>query len=93
MCNIEIAQTLLQTNQEASTLNFLFKNSNLLEREIWELFGIKFKLNLNLGRLLLDYNFEGYPFRKDFDLWGMLSIKYFISNDNLNVSQHLSIAQ
>jgi len=38
---------------------------------LWDLFGIFFKNHPDLRRILTDYSFEGYPFRKDFPLIGI----------------------
>lgn len=40
------------------------------------MFGIYFFKNNNLKRLLTDYGFVGYPFRKDFPLYGFIEIFY-----------------
>jgi len=47
-----------------------------LEREIWDLYGIKFLFHKDLRRLLTDYGFKGYPLRKDFPLIGYMEVKY-----------------
>ena len=46
------------------------------EREIWDLFGIRFKDHPDLRRLLTDYDFQGHPLRKDFPLTGFTQVKY-----------------
>ncbi len=40
----------------------------LLEREIWDLFGIFFVFNSDLRRILTDYGFEGYPLEERFPI-------------------------
>jgi NADH dehydrogenase (ubiquinone) Fe-S protein 3 len=54
----------------------LFPCSNWLEREIWDLFGIYFFFHKDLRRLLTDYSFQQFPFRKDFPLTGFFDIFY-----------------
>ncbi len=64
------------------SLNSLFKSSDWLEREAWDMFGIFFTSHQDLRRILTDYGFEGYPFRKDFPLSGYIELRY---NDELSV--------
>jgi len=54
----------------------LYKNSNWIERENWDMFGIFFFENPDLRRILTDYGFEGFPLRKDFPLTGFLELRY-----------------
>lgn len=60
----------------AQSLINLYSASNWLEREIWDLFGIFFLNHTDLRRILTDYGFSGYPFRKDFPLNGFLELRY-----------------
>jgi len=54
-----------------------FYNSALwLEREIWDMFGIKFLFHFGLRRILTDYGFKGHPLRKDFPLLGYVDVYY-----------------
>ncbi len=54
----------------------IYSNANWCEREIWDLFGIKFKGHPDLRRILTDYDFQGHPLRKDFPLTGFTQVRY-----------------
>ena len=68
----------LKTKEYSSVYSLIniYKNSYWLEREVWDLYGIFFLLNIDLRRLLTDYGFKGNPFKKDFPLIGYVEI-YF----------------
>ena len=46
------------------------------EREAWDLFGIPFRNQPDLRRILTDYGFDGHPLRKDFPLTGYVEVRY-----------------
>jgi NADH-quinone oxidoreductase subunit C len=50
--------------------------ANWYEREAFDLYGIVFTGHPDLRRLLTDYGFVGYPFRKDFPLSGNVEMRY-----------------
>lgn len=54
----------------------IFPVAGWYEREIWDMYGIKFKNNHDLRRILTDYNFQGHPLRKDFPLTGYTQVRY-----------------
>jgi NADH:ubiquinone oxidoreductase subunit C len=54
----------------------LFNSVNWLEREAWDMFGIIFVGHTDLRRILTDYGFVGFPFRKDFPLTGYIELRY-----------------
>jgi len=48
------------------SLTPLWRGANFLEREVWDLFGIRFIDHPNLRRILLYDEFQGHPLRKDY---------------------------
>lgn len=51
---------------EVETLSELWPIANWFEREVWDMFGIRFKNHPNLKRILLYEEFVGHPLRKDY---------------------------
>jgi NADH-quinone oxidoreductase subunit C len=50
--------------------------ANWYEREAFDLFGFMFTDHPDLRRILSDYGFVGYPFRKDFPMIGKVEMRY-----------------
>jgi NADH-quinone oxidoreductase subunit C len=54
----------------------IWSSANWFEREAFDLFGIVFEGHADLRRILTDYGFIGYPFRKDFPISGHVEMRY-----------------
>lgn len=55
-----------EKNPEVDSLNDLWLSANWYEREVWDMFGIKFKGHPNLKRILMYEEFKGHALRKDY---------------------------
>ena len=68
--------TMVNEGEDVPSITSVFECANWFEREIFDLFGIKFTFHPDLRRILTDYGFEGHPLRKDFPTSGFLEVRY-----------------
>ena len=66
----------INENEVIPSITEIFPSANWMEREVFDMYGIKFKDHPDLRRILTDYGFKGHPLRKDFPLTGNNEVRY-----------------
>ncbi|MEI8278396.1 MAG: NADH-quinone oxidoreductase subunit C [Bacteroidota bacterium] len=61
-------------NPEIEAVTGIWKTANFHEREVYDLFGVKFKNHPDMRRILLDEDWPGYPLRKNYVDENMISL-------------------
>ena len=55
-----------EADAEVDSLSSLWAGADWFEREVWDMFGIRFRGHQNLKRILMYEGFVGHPLRKDY---------------------------
>lgn len=59
-----------ESNPEVESVVGLWSAANFLEREVWDMYGIRFRNHPDLRRILMYDEFVGHPLRKDYPVQG-----------------------
>ena len=69
-CRLRVKVALAEGEEEVDSVVSLWPSADWMEREVFDLYGIRFRGHPNLRRILLAPEFEGHPLRKDFPKGG-----------------------
>ena len=77
--SLALKVVLPRENPEVDSLSGIWKSANWLEREVYDMFGIRFNNHPDLRRILMPNDWVGYPLRKDYqqeDIYHEVKIAY-----------------
>ncbi len=57
-----------ETVTQVDSISSVYQNATWSEREVWDMFGIKFEGNPDMRRILMPADWVGHPLRKDYPL-------------------------
>ena len=68
------------------TLEKIYRSANWYEREIFDMFGIKFEGHSDMRRIIMPFDWQGHPLRKDYPL-GYEEPQYTFNYDDVLVNK------
>ena len=83
---VEVAEE----NAEVFSVAHFWSAANFLEREVWDMYGIKFSGHPDLRRILMYDEFVGHPLRKDYPLRGKQPRVQLLHPEVENTATHMS---
>jgi len=66
--SLQLRVPVMATNPVVPTVTGIFTSANWREREVWDMFGIRFEGHPDPRRILMPQDWEGHPLRKDYPL-------------------------
>ncbi len=80
---IGLRAQLSNESPEISTIESIYPNANWHEREVFDMFGVTFKEHSDQRRIIMPYDWEGHPLRKDYPL-GYEEVQFTFNFDEID---------
>ncbi len=80
---IGLRAQLSNESPEISTIENIYPNANWHEREVFDMFGVTFKDHSDQRRIIMPYDWEGHPLRKDYPL-GYEEVQFTFNFDEID---------
>jgi NADH-quinone oxidoreductase subunit C len=71
------------TKMSVPTLEGVYPNANWHEREVWDMFGVRFEGHSDMRRILMPEDWEGHPLQKDYPL-GYEEVRFTFNTEVLD---------
>mgnify|MGYP001176860556 CR=1 FL=1 len=69
---------------EIATVEKVYRGANWFEREVYDMFGVTFSGHSDMRRVIMPYDWQGHPLRKDYPL-GYEEVQYTFNLDTVSV--------
>lgn len=66
------------------TIEGVYPNANWYEREVWDLFGIRYDGHSDMRRIMMPHDWQGHPLRKDYPL-GYEEVRFTFNGKNVEL--------
>jgi NADH-quinone oxidoreductase subunit C len=80
---IGLRAQLSNESPEIPTIESVYPNANWHEREVFDMFGVTFKDHSDQRRIIMPYDWEGHPLRKDYPL-GYEEVQFTFNFDEID---------
>lgn len=67
---------------EIESVDGVYRGANWYEREVFDLFGVRFTGSLDMRRIIMPYDWQGHPLRKDYPL-GYEEVQFTFNFDEI----------
>jgi NADH-quinone oxidoreductase subunit C len=87
---LRVKVTIPESDAAIDSVVHLWAGANFMERETWDMYGIVFRGNNDLRRLLMYDEFKGHPLRKDYPVQGKQPRVPLIAPEVVNTAQRMN---
>ena len=67
---LRVKITVAEREPEVDSVVSIWSSANFMEREVWDMYGLRFRGHPDLRRILMYDEFQGHPLRKDYPVQG-----------------------